>query len=284
MALALTTVLPPAEYCSLFDIMGKIATLRLRSNPDTWSRTSEAVALLQQLHDLESAALDSTVDHPIATVAVGASMNAILRDTRAFVRRWKKNHGIKSLKVQPRKALSNLQVWDLREGWNGSEYERSREHLFPAIAAQLNIRIQTAFERYKDAFRLIVGCDFSPPVWWRVFAPLKVPGLTVDPALAFTTVTRQVQKRLAGLPRVVPESRFRVRVDKKGRSGIISGMADAVDEEEVDYTRKVEEILRLTDLGRPIEEIADKVECAVAVVKVVQEKRRELEALVTPRP
>jgi hypothetical protein len=284
MALALATTLPPIEYGNLFNIMGKIATLRLKGNPETWSQSPESVALLRQLHDLESPALDSTVDYPVVSVAVGASMNAILRDTRAYVRRWKQNHGIKSLKVHPHKAVKNLQVWDLREGWNGSGYDRSQERLFPTIAAQLKIRIQTAYAQYKNAFRLIVGCDFSPSVWWKVFAPLKVPGLSLDPAVAFTTVTRQVQKRLDRSHRDVPESRLQRGADTMGRSGIVTEKEVVDDEDEVDYSTKVAEILRLTDLGRPIEEIADKVECSAVAVKTVQEKRRELEAVVTPQP
>jgi hypothetical protein len=136
------------------------------------------------------------------------------------------------------------------------------------------------FERYRPAFRLIVGCDFSPAVWWKVFAPIKVPGLSLDPARAFTTVVRQLQKRLAR--RDVPESRLQGDSKYKSRTGIVEGKKD--DEDEVDYFEKVEDIFRLTDLGYTPEAIADLVECPVSAVTTVQERRPELETVLKSTP
>jgi hypothetical protein len=66
-----------------------------------------------------------------------------------------------------------LEVWDRREGWNGSGYSPNRELKFANIAAELNLSMSTVANRYRAAFQMITGHTFEPTLWWRLFGPLK---------------------------------------------------------------------------------------------------------------
>ena len=77
------------------------------------------------------------------------------------------------------------------EGWTGSGYTRTKELEFPNIARRLKRRLTTVFSQYRSAFEMIVGHEFSPELWCRVFAPLRFAPLLGDPATVYSAGTRR---------------------------------------------------------------------------------------------
>jgi hypothetical protein len=92
---------------------------------------------------------------------VGINLNAPQRVITAaveqLVRQWKDKRGIGERCRRDDKLEEYLAVWDLREGWAGRQYDGSRERTLRQIAGQLGIPLSTAANRYRAAFRLIVG-------------------------------------------------------------------------------------------------------------------------------
>jgi hypothetical protein len=56
----------------------------------------------------------------------------------------------------------------------GAQYDGSQEHTLRQIAQERGIPLSTAANRYRSAFRLIVGRDYSPDLRARLIGFLKL--------------------------------------------------------------------------------------------------------------
>jgi hypothetical protein len=132
-------------------------------------RQREAVARLGQA---ASPALDSFPAAPLFYLHAGASQRAIVRDVERYASNWKKRRNIPEHRIRPEKFRSYLQAWDLKEGWSGGRYDRSRELTFAEVASRLRTTISTVANRYRSAFKLITGHEFRPEIWSLTFGGL----------------------------------------------------------------------------------------------------------------
>ena len=105
---------------------------------------------------------------------LNAPMDEILRSVETQIREWKKQAKIPNRRRRADKASDYLTVWDLREGWCGGDYDPRREKTFKEIAKELKQSISTIRNHYQGAFRLIVGHDYSPELWDRLFGAYKI--------------------------------------------------------------------------------------------------------------
>src|SRR6202040_1897099 len=96
-----------------------------------------------------------------------------------------------------------LAVWDLREGWAGDHYDGSQEQTLRQISRHRAIPLSTVENRYRSAFRLIVGRDYSPPLWVRVLGLLKLTEWVDPEALPKLAARRPWRQRQ---PRPIPET------------------------------------------------------------------------------
>jgi hypothetical protein len=249
--------LPPAERAVVGAILMTGGDDEIVIPGDDDDRTQQKQRALASLGSLISPTLDSYPDIPLFYVHVGASQRGIARDIEDQVRRWKRRRGLASNKVHTSKLSKYLEVWDLREGWNGGGYNRSKELTFVDVGRRLKIcAISTVVNRYRSAFEMITGYTFKPDLWWRLFGPLKFSALCVDPS---QTLSAPIQHRLKSpIGRPIPETRVSPTAHSPHLSGTVeSGSAIGDDAEQRDL------LIDLRDLiGRGLndQEIARRLE------------------------
>lgn len=203
-AVMLTRLLPASERAVLGAILTTSASDEYALDGDDADRSFQKIAALCRLAQLASPAMDSYPDTPLFYVHLGASQRTIVQAVKEQVRRWKQRRGITERRVHTSKLQSYLDVWDQREGWTGSGYQRSREHSFTEIMRQSKQSLSTIANQYTSAFQMITGRKFSPSLWWRLFGPLKLSELFVDRAEILSRPIRRHQQ--SPVRRPVPES------------------------------------------------------------------------------
>jgi hypothetical protein len=215
--------LPSAELEAIGEILIEAARAEYPLPEDALPAAHKTLAYAK-LSQVMSRALDSIPEIPLFYVHLGASQNAIVRDMEDQVRRWKKRRGLGSSKVHTEKIDTYLEVWDLREGWTGSGYERGRELSFAAVARRLKSgSISKVATRYRAAFKLITGHEFSPELWLRLFGPLKLSELLGDP---ITLLSKPIRHRFGSPgPRAVPDSVISPATDDVSTPGVVASSA-----------------------------------------------------------
>lgn len=225
-----------------------------------------------------SAVLDSFPVAPLFYIHLGASQRVIVRDMEDQVRRWKFRRGIESSKVHTAKVAEYLKVWDLREGWTGAGYDRSRERPFDKIAKQFKKPLSTVASRYRMAFEFIVGQEYVPDVWWRVFGPMKFSRLFGNAKEVYSAKTRHNLQ--SPVHRPVPESVINptsnaTRKDTDRGSTVIERRSAV--KHDFKYRDLLLDLKDLIARGLPDVEIARRLE--IADPKAVAEFRRKWEEL-----
>jgi hypothetical protein len=185
------TGLPPADRAVVGSLLLNSGSAEYHAADNPPGQPPRALAELDQLAQTPSAALDSCPEAPLFYIHLGASGRSIVADMKDQVRRWQKKRGLTPSKVQTAKLPKYLEVWDLREGWTGSAYDRSQELKFSEIERRLKRGLSTVVSQYLSAFEMIVGHAFSPDLWVRVFGPVWFAPLFGDPVQVYSTPTRR---------------------------------------------------------------------------------------------
>lgn len=159
--------LPP----DLLRILGTTLTACANSDDDP---DSGKYRLIDNLMHHPHAALDAVPMGPVIGVNLYAPSSTILDAIEGLVKEWKADAHIPELRRRDDKLEDYLAVWDLREGWVNDHYEPHAERTFKQIAVQLSTPISTVGNRYRSAFHFIVGHDFTPELWVRVFGLFKI--------------------------------------------------------------------------------------------------------------
>jgi hypothetical protein len=170
-----------------------------------------------------------------------------------------------------------LEVWDLREGWTGSGYERGRELTFAAVARRLKLpSISKVATRYRAAFKLITGHDFSPELWWRLFGPLKFSELLGDPV---RLLSKPIRHRF-GSPglRAVPDSVISPATNDVSTPGVVASSATV--EGDIATAELLMDLNSLIGHGLSDNEVAAKLELNdPGLVAYYRSTREELQSL-----
>lgn len=203
------------------------------------------------LAQFASPSLDSYPDAPLFYIHLGASQRTIVQDVKEQVRRWKGRRGIEERRVHTAKLQSYLDIWDQREGWTGSGYRRSEEHSFPQIVKRSKEKLGTVSNRYRAAFQVITGHEFSPFLWWRLFGPIKFNRLLIDPR---DYLSRPIRRFLRPpVPRSVPESVVAPTSREERAIGLIEGTTAV--EHDFDQTDLLIDLEDFINRGLPDDEI-----------------------------
>jgi hypothetical protein len=227
----LISCLPPEECAAVGELLMAMGAPDGMAPEVPEHRPLSKEEALGMLMRLPCPALDSYPDIPLFSVHLGASQRSITRDTADQVRRWKKRRGLGSSNVHTDKLSEYLAVWDLREGWTGGGYDRSREVTFAEVGRRLKISsISTVVNRYKSAFEMITGRPFSPELWWRLFGPLKFSALFGAPDQILAGRTHH--RLRSPIPRPVPDSTVSPPTEQAHTSGTVEGESAIHDDPE----------------------------------------------------
>ena len=134
----------------------------------------EKYRFLTDLYALRHSVLDAFPGRPVVGVNIDAPQRTITQAMEQFTRRWKEQQGIPERRRRDDKLADYLAAWDQREGWLADHYDSGHERTLQEIAREARVPFSTAANRYRSAFRLIVGHDYSPALWARVVGSLKV--------------------------------------------------------------------------------------------------------------
>lgn len=145
--------------------------------------------------------LDSIPNDGIVSFNPHHPARAIIDDMQRHVAEVKERHGIKESRRRHEKFPLYFEVWDAREGWTGSGYDRQKERPLTKVSKALKRPLKTVSDQYRSAFEVIFGTPYSPDLWMQLVLPLKFVG--TNGLLDLPRVGRPLRVRT---PRPVPES------------------------------------------------------------------------------
>lgn len=237
------------------DLLRSLGTM-LMACPDTDHNPPAAVYnFILELKQLKHPMLDSIPNGPILGINIHAPIRHVTDAVEDLVKKWKSEKGIPEQRRRDDKLKDYLAVWDLREGWSGDRYNSRSEQNFREIAKKLHISDSTALNRYRSAFRFIVGHDYTSALWWRVIGFLKISAL-LDP----TGLPRRSSRRRSNnpVPRLVPEAVLQPSVDSEDSEPLLNVLA--VSQSDIDYEAFVQALLDLIAKGWPNDKIIAELE------------------------
>ncbi len=225
---------------------------------------------LDQLRRTPSPALDCCTDAPLYYIHLEASQRSIERDLEDQVRRQKKRRGLPERRVHTAKLESYLKVWDLREGWENGAYDRTREQSLLQIGKKVRASQSTVESRYRAAFQMITGHEFSTTLWLRLWRAFKFTGSTdAANATPFVPVRRRLQTPVA---RPLPDSVVSPAV-REHTTGIVEGKSARWDDQAlVDLQLDAQELI---EKGMSDQEIANRLELDVDAMAYFRERVQE---------
>jgi len=131
------------------------------------------VEALFDLGRLTDDALDLFPDELIVSLSPTATTRQLQPDILEAIERFRGQRSILAQRNREEKYDAYLRVWDLREGWANGEYHVGEERTLAKIAEELGKSLSTISNRYRRAFELITGHEYSPELWFRVLGPNK---------------------------------------------------------------------------------------------------------------
>jgi hypothetical protein len=230
---------------------------------------------LSWLSQLKHPALEAFPPRPVVGVNISAPQRVIVEAVEYLVRGWKEQQGIPERRRREDKLDDYLAVWDLRESWTGDRYDTAGEQSLREISQHLQIPLSTAANRYRSAFRLIIGRDYSPSLWARVLGFLKVADRLERDQLPRRSLRRPWRDRQ---PRPVPESVLQPPGAGAGAAGLLNTAGAGGDE--VAYVELVLDVQDLIEQGRSNREIVAALEMngpeAEGAVEFLRRRREDL--------
>lgn len=271
------SALPKAERIRLGEVLLASADDSCRIEGDDVNLALQRQHAMAMLSMTPSAALDSYPQIPLVYIHLGASQRTIASEVSDLVRRMKSAQRIPERRVPTKKLASYLKVWDLREGWTGTGYDRRQENPLAEIARRVKRPITTVFERYKSAFKMITGYDYTPERWQELFLCYKLREWRPNTA---AEIAASIRRRLFHLERrpvpdsvVTPPEFGGGRGNDRRRGGFVANNAIAADDRE--STELLLDCHSLIEQGRSNEEIAQALECSIEMVDYIRTQHND---------
>jgi len=267
----LINALPPAERALVGALLTTSGNAEYRVKGDDELCTVQKQTAITELMKYRSTALDSYPDAPLFYIHMGASQRTTAQDVAAQVRRWKQRRGIDEKRVHTKKLASYLESWDLREGWTGKGYDSSQEKTFDEVARLQKKPLSTVVNRYRAAFQMVTGHQFSARLWIRLFGILRLG----EPSASFA---KRVKIQLGfdsetSSPVMVPDSVVSSQSNESHGMGVVES-GSAV-ESQTDYQDLVIDLQELFEKGLSDREIADRME--IPDLEIIADFRRRLD-------
>jgi hypothetical protein len=265
--------LPPA-------VLGTVGATFMAAGDSSYRESDSPEAIFdqkqratQRMLQMQSAELDSFLDAPLYYIHVEAPIRAITDSVAAIANHWKSRRDVKDTRIHRDKFDDYLRVWDEREGWQDGKYDPAHVKTLRQIAKTRRQPMPTTVNHYRQAFRWIVGYDYTIERWAQLLSIFHSRGK--DSALA--TLARRYKRLVLQTEKApVPETRLKSsREQRTHESGIVesgSAIRDKIDA--VDY---VIDIRELSSKGWSDERIAGELEVTVEFIQMVRERLDELQ-------
>ena len=157
------------------ETLGKLGDiLKQASCDDPEDGTPRSVEAFQLLQQADNIGLDDYANEPIVSVDPTASERKVKAAIGKLLNDWKSERELSERRDRSDNYPNYLEVWDLREGWTGSDYDPLAEKTFQEIAQTIVETPSTVSNHYRRAFELITGHPYRPGLWYRIFMPHKV--------------------------------------------------------------------------------------------------------------
>ncbi|WDI43729.1 hypothetical protein [Bremerella sp. P1] len=238
----LLVVLKPEEFRQIMQSMLDA----MESKDDEVEQRMEALLSLQRIGE----PLDNAFPEPLVTINPRMANGIVKRDVDLLLSEWRDRLAINMGRDRSDKYVEYLQVWDAREGWEKGTYFADREQTLREVAETLGIDDANANSRYRRAFELITGYQYSPAMWVRFMGIVKLSQSSVE-ALGRIARRRPLRNRAS---REVPES---VLSPSEGTQGIISGLSLEVGRANEELLDLMIDISQRMDSGASNEEIQE---------------------------
>lgn len=252
----LLVVLKPEEFRQIMQSMLDA----MESKDDENEQRMEARLSLQRIGDDP---LDYAFPEPLVTINPQMANGIVKRDLDLLLTEWRDRLGITVGRDRSDNYADYLKVWDVREGWEKGTYFPDRERTLREVAQTLEITEANANSRYRRAFELITGYQYSPAMWVRFMGIVKLSQSSVE-ALGRIARRRPLRNRA---PREVPES---VLSPSEGTQGIISGLSLEVGRANEELRDLMIDISQRMDSGASNEEIQESLGIASELNEVLE--------------
>ena len=164
---AMLACLPPESRLAIGEFLVQSAATDSRE-------PSHSYQLLSDFMGRSDPALDMLLAGPIVSINLRAPLRAIVTAIEDMVREQKSQQGICEVRRRDDKLPAYLEVWDRREGWCGDHYDLRRSQSFRKIAEEFSESMSTVANRYRSAFRYLIGQDYCPEVWMWTLGAFKI--------------------------------------------------------------------------------------------------------------
>jgi len=248
--------------------------LSMAGSEDVDGEPPQRIQALQRLASLERPGLDDYPDEPFVSVNPAASGRQINEAIAMLLKTWKAERGLTEQRDRSEKYFEYLKIWDLREGWVGGAYDRTKERTLKEIATETKLSPYTLHNQYGRAFEMITGHGYSPELWCRLMGQLKLAELIED------TDPRLSRKRPIFSPvrRPAPETSLRRASSKAAGSALVTNNVTATDP--TDVNKLIEGILKLIGQGHSDQEILDEFDLSAKAQPAVASLRsRDIDGL-----
>jgi hypothetical protein len=221
---------------------------------DAGTPSETAYALIRNVSQGAHPHFDDWLPELIVAINPQAPGRAAASAVEQIIRSYKEEREIPEQRRREDKIDDYLTIWDLREGWTNGGYEVEREMRLKEIGRELKLPISTVENRYRAAFRQIVGHDYSAALWDRVMGSPKLCGL-------FGALPRasMMRPRLNRRQHEVPASALDRSDPAEGRLvSILEARCPAFGN--LEQLELMSDIRDLIDLGRTNEQIVQELE------------------------
>jgi DNA-binding Lrp family transcriptional regulator len=268
----------PVTFRGLIDILltdlpgeaqravGKLLIATADSTPANPSAKYQA---LLELQNWRVPVLSAIPNRPLFGVNIQAPQRVILKAVEKLVREWKSKEDIGETRRRDDKLEDYLAVWDLREGWAADHYEGDREQSLRSIAQRLAIPLATVANRYRSAFRFIVGRDYSPDLWARALGLIKMSEW-LDPEHLPKLASRRPWRHRQ--PRLVPDTVLQAGDSDEGSGSILNSLG--ISPAEISVVDLVMDIQELLTKGLTNEAIAVELELSPDALEMIEQFRQ----------
>ncbi|WP_020471426.1 hypothetical protein [Zavarzinella formosa] len=155
--------------------------------------------LLDELANTKTAGFDRSVNRPLIGINPHASTNLLEKTFLAYVRKFKEDQKIPETRRRDDKTHEYMAVWDMIEGWKGNVYHPRSVFKQTLVASNLNLSLSTVRNRYRLAYRAIIGRDYDHRDWWNLLGRSKIRLLKPTDELAGRYRLRQASGQSARL-------------------------------------------------------------------------------------
>jgi hypothetical protein len=257
------TDLPP-------ELLVRVGQLFIRCGERLKPEEGKPLAFVSELSSLKEPVLDSLPARPLLSINLHAPLRAITEGVEATVGQWKTEQGIGERRRRDDKLEDYLAVWDRREGWVNDHYDITKELTLREIAQQLRIPLPTAANRYRSAFRLIVGHDYAPSLWAQLIGAPKLLVCFGTDDRPRRTLRRPWADRQ---PRAVPEAALQPPGDSSEGTGMLNTFG--TNDLERDYANLLSDIQKMIAEGHSNAEIKTALEMTSSEAEAAIEYLRQ---------